>query len=224
VDAVILQHQDDAPAGLVLDALRDRELGWNVVHLDRREPLPAADTVALAVCLGSDAAADDERPEWVLRERDWLRAADLAGVPVLGLCFGAQALAIALGGGVGRARRPERGWIRIGSRAPDLIPDGPWLEWHDDVIALPPDAELLAENASGPQAYRISRHLGLQFHPEVTAAIVAEWVAGSREADLDGERMLTDTAREIERAAAVARAMFEGFIDAALATPARQES
>jgi len=70
----------------------------------------------------------------------------------------------------------------------------------------------VAENPSGPQAFRLGRHLGLQFHPEVTPQIVGEWIAGSREGDLDSEAMLADTAREFDAAGTRALGLFAGFI------------
>src|SRR5690606_10118180 len=75
------------------------------------------------------------------------------------------------------------GWYRIGTRVPSLIDDGPWLEWHRDEILPPADAEVLARNESGVQAWRLGPHVGLQFHPEVDAAIVGTWIAASRETD-----------------------------------------
>jgi GMP synthase-like glutamine amidotransferase len=102
-------------------------------------------------------------------------------VPILGICFGGQSLAVALGGGVRRAARPEVGWGSVGTREPSLIDDGPWLEWHRDEILPPSGAELLAHNASGVQAWRLGPHVGLQFHPEVDETIVGGWMATSRE-------------------------------------------
>jgi GMP synthase-like glutamine amidotransferase len=87
---------------------------------------------------------------------------------------------------VRRAARPELGWVSVGSRS-ELIPDGPWLAWHDDEVLVPPDATVLARNESGVQAYRCGPHAGIQFHPEVTPAIVAGW-KGSPELVAESER------------------------------------
>ena len=106
---------------------------------------------------------------------EWLRAADAAGVPVLGICFGAQALAAALGGSVHRLAKPEVGWVTVETRDPDRLPAGPWMAWHEDGFTLPPLAYELASNAFGVQAFCHCRHLAVQFHPEVTPAIVADW-------------------------------------------------
>jgi len=153
-----------------------------VVRLDRGELVPegirAFDRV---VSLGSEQAADDDSVPWQAVEQATLRAAVEAEVPILGICFGSQSLARALGGGVRRAARPEIGrWVSVGAQAADFD-DGPWFEWHRDEILPPPDATILARNDSGVQAFRLGPHVGLQFHPEVDEAIVGAWADASRE-------------------------------------------
>src|SRR5206468_4243501 len=58
----------------------------------------------------------------------------------------------------------------------DGVPAGPWLCWHNDFITAPPGAEVLARSARATHAYRAGAHLGVQFHPEVTPAIVEDWM------------------------------------------------
>lgn len=62
------------------------------------------------------------------------------GVPILGTCFGSQALATALGGSVEPSPRPEIGWIHVETDVSDLVTPGPWLDWHYARCALPPCA------------------------------------------------------------------------------------
>jgi len=172
--ALVLQHDHNAPAGLLGDLLAGR--GEVVtVRMDRGERPPDPAGFDRLVTLGSEQAADDDAVAWQADERAALAAADAAGVPILGVCFGAQSLARALGGAVRRAARPELGWVRVGTRAPETVEDGPWFAWHDDELIPPPGAEILAANSSGVQAYRAGAHTGVQFHPEVTAEIVAAW-------------------------------------------------
>jgi GMP synthase-like glutamine amidotransferase len=208
--AVVLQHDADAPAGLLAEwaAARDHEL--EVVRLDvgERVDLRELDRFGRLIALGSAHAADDGSVTWQAFEREALRAADAAGVPVLGICFGGQSLAVALGGGVRRAARPEIGWVSVGvldgadaDPVAPLTDDGPWLEWHFDEILPPPGAEVLAHNASGVQAWRIGPHVGLQFHPEVTPEIVGAWIAHDRE----NARVPADLAERTAALAADAR-------------------
>lgn len=184
-----------------------------VVRLDRGEQLPDPESLAIAVVLGSGGSVEDFGQRWVSAELAWLRRADRAGTPVLGIGFGAQALAMALGGGVERASRPQRGWFEVASSAPELIASGPWLAWREEVIRLPGEAELLAHDAIGPQAFRVGTHVGVQFHPEATPAIVSRWVASRSGEALDSQGLLEATSREFPAAAVRANRLLIGFID-----------
>src|SRR5271165_5533822 len=93
--AVVLQHRDDAPGGLLTDALAGSGVRSTVVRVDRGEMLPDPGSFMLAVTLGCDSAVND-RAGWVPTEIDWLREADRAGTAVLGVGSGAQTLAVAL--------------------------------------------------------------------------------------------------------------------------------
>ena len=100
---------------------------------------------------------------------------------MLGLCFGGQALAAALGGDVETAPEPELGWTEIETDEPELVPPGPWLEWHYERFTTPPGATEIARTGAASQAFRHGRHLGVQFHPESTVEIVEHWAASDRE-------------------------------------------
>jgi GMP synthase-like glutamine amidotransferase len=121
---------------------------------------------------------------WVTRELRLLRDAHAAAVPILGVCFGAQALAAALGGRVSRSPRPEIGWHCVETDTPWISP-GPWFQWHSDRFTLPEGATELARSAlaPAPQAFRHQRSLGVQFHPEVDVAIVRDWLDGRHRSD-----------------------------------------
>src|SRR3954468_25034680 len=88
---LVIQTQADAPAGLLGDWARRRGVTLEIVRADLDE-LPAHAGYTFVVALGSGAAGTGSGPDWVAREIAWLRAADAAGLPVLGICFGAQAL------------------------------------------------------------------------------------------------------------------------------------
>lgn len=217
--AVVLQHRDDAPGGLLIDVLAARGFRSRVVRIDRGEALPDAGTFTLAVTLGCDSAVD-ERASWVATEIEWLRQADRAGTAVLGVGSGAQALAVALGGGVDRAPRPRYGWLWVSTAAPGWISSGPWLAWQEDVIRLPERARLLAHDAVGPQAFLVGGHLGLQFHPEITPKMLGNWIAAGRVSSLDSQGVLEVTSREYATASVAADRLLTTYIDS-LATSRR---
>lgn len=151
-----------------------------VTTLTDGRPPPDPRSATLVVVLGSEASASDDpgvdnRPEWLDAELAWLGRAVDAGTPVLGICFGAQALARVVGGRVHRASRSERGFVELAGLEPATLPAGTWMEFHDDTFTLPPGATALAANDVGVQAFRHGPHLGVQFHPEITPDAFAAW-------------------------------------------------
>jgi GMP synthase-like glutamine amidotransferase len=165
----------------------------------------------LVVVYGSRWSVDDpDAAHWVQPELDMLRAADAAGVPVLGLCFGGQLLSAAHGGEVERAPEPEVGWFEVEPASPRAgIVRGPWLQWHFDRFTVPDGAELLASSPVGPQAFRLRRNLGLQFHPEADRSVIEAWFDDDldqiQDLGLDPTELLTEADRQrdaaLERAA-----------------------
>ena len=112
-----------------------------------------------------------------------LRDAHHDHVPVFGICFGGQLLAAAHGGSVSRSATPEIGWVEISSDDESLVPAGMWFQWHYDSWELPAGATELARNESSSQAFILGQNLAVQFHPEMSSAILASWIAtgGSEE-------------------------------------------
>ena len=157
--ALILQHGDWGPPGVLAEWADARGIAFDVQHAERDGELPPLDGRAFVASLGSRYNPSNLDVAQVQAEMAWLREAVRHDVPVLGLCFGGQALAAVLGAEIERAPQPEVAWHRIRSSAPDLVPEGPWLQWHFDRFTLPPGAEQLAESGAGVQAFRLGRHL-----------------------------------------------------------------
>jgi GMP synthase (glutamine-hydrolysing) len=201
---------------------RAASLGFEV-HRHRADSidagLPDPEDFAAIVVLGSVESANDASVEWIAPERAFVSAAVDRGVPVLGVCFGGQLLAQVLGGTVIASPQPEAGWLRITSAEESLVAGGPWLLWHEDAIVLPPDAELIAHNDVAVQAYSKGPHLGVQFHPEVTPAIVDSWINDAKQRDevTPAERhALWDGIEERARLSARnATVLFDGFLQRA---------
>lgn len=175
--ALVLQHQHNAPPALPADWSWERGVELVVIRADREHRLPAPGGFDFGITLGSDHSAGGRTPAWVRRELEWLRLADRGALPILGICFGAQALSVALGAAVRRARHPEIGWISVETDRPTIVERGPWFAWHEDVFELPDIAVEIARNPFGPQAFIAGLHVGVQFHPEVTPEVTAMWGA-----------------------------------------------
>src|ERR1700749_307577 len=121
---------------------------------------------------------------WVSDEIEYARSLISLGVPALGICFGGQLLAAAVGGRGERAPIPEIGWLSVaagtsaepGLTNTGLIDTGPWLSWHFHRFTVPADVPVIARTALASQAFVTGRTLGLQFHPEGTDAVLEAWV------------------------------------------------
>jgi len=218
---VTANHGDDDP-GLVGDRLLRRGYELRLLHREDHDGWPPVDDADLIVSLGSDWSVYwDHVAEPVETEVALLRKAHERGVPVLGICFGSQLLATALGGHVSRAPAPdvEIGWtdVAAGEGQPALL-GGRWFEWHNDRWTLPLGAELLAATPSANQAFRLGRTLATQYHPEVTGTIVARWASQADGAELvragvDPDRLVVDTVRLEADAAPRAFALVDWFCD-----------
>ena len=218
---LILANRNDADAGFVGDALLARGASLDLALREDDSPLPDPAGYDLVLSLGSEWSVywDHIAPQ-VEREAALLRAAAEAGQPVLGLCFGGQLLAHALGGSVQRAPVPELGWHSIESDVPDLIPSGPYVQWHSDRFVLPPGARELARSAAAPQAFTLGSALGLQFHPEATPEVVRRWCVGGLEelalGGVDPVAFATEADEQSEAARARADLIVASFLSGAL--------
>ncbi len=223
---LFLHNDPTAPAGLLGEVFT--ESGFDVGTFDVVAPDRPDDPVCevsfpdpldydAIVPLGARWAVYDERVPWIADESAMVRRALDGGVGVLGICFGGQLLAHALGGTVARSPEPEIGWTEVHSDNPALVPAGPWFQWHFDRLTAPPGAVELARNASATQAFAQGRALGLQFHPEVDAALVDYWIAEDAGVDvgrlsLNAEDIRAYTAAVADDAARRLRLLVDGFV------------
>jgi len=165
---------------------------WHEHDARSDEALPDPVSFAGIVVTGS-AASVTERAPWMLRAEDFLRTAVAADVPVLGICFGHQLLAQALGGSV--ARNPlgrEIGTVKLEATehaVADPLFDGlpPSFSVNvshvDTVERLPPGSTVLS-STSGERhaAFRVGRAWGVQFHPEFDGDVMRGYALARREA------------------------------------------
>ena len=99
-----------------------------------------------------------------------------------------------------------------------IVPDGPWFQWHYDCWELPPDAREVARNDTASQAFVLRRNLAVQFHPELTSAMLAGWlVAGGEEevraAGFDPEDLTRSTLAREDEARVRSHRLVDNFLD-----------
>jgi ABC-2 type transport system ATP-binding protein len=217
--ALFLRHHTEDDPGLVGAALERRGFLVDVELVDDGAAPVALDGVDVLGVLGSKWSVYDHDAVggWLDVELDAIRRADRLGVPVLGICFGAQALCVAMGGVVERAPRAEIGWTDLEGAPGDGLPEGPWLEFHEDRCLPPATARVLAANDVGVQAFRVGRHLGVQFHPELEHTQLQRWYdAGAdqaaRAAGVDPVVLLEATRSLEGPASRRVDALVEGFL------------
>lgn len=193
---LIVLHQETSTPGRIGNALRG--LGHK---LDIRRPrfgdgLPETlEGHAGAVIFGGPMSANDS-DDFVRREIDWIAVPLLEQRPFLGICLGAQMLAMQLGARVAPhpQGRAEIGYypIRPTPAGLEICPHWPAhvYHWHREGFELPSGTELLAEGGDFPvQAFRSGHCFGFQFHPDVTYAMMHRWTTrGAGRLELPGAR------------------------------------
>ena len=173
----VLQHSAHDNLGSAAPWFARRGLAPRIVQHWRGDPLPDLSSIDGLVALGGAAAVyDAQRIDWLAAELRLLEAALRAGLPVLGLCLGAQMIAQVLGARVAQAAERERGWFAVAPEHPaaadvlGLHEPATLFHWHGDAFELPAGARRLASSAGcANQAFDLGpRVLALQFHAEIT--------------------------------------------------------
>lgn len=181
----IILHNPTGSAGTISQILQQR--GYQLERfcpLDG-DPLPNPDHYHAAIVMGGKMSANDKEklPE-LLQEILWIQSFIKSKKPFLGICLGAQLLAMVLGANI--TRHPKRiveigyypiyptleGHNSIFKNAPSRF-----FQWHNEGFSLPANTVKLAESDLYPnQAFRYQQHAyGFQFHPEATREQIDHW-------------------------------------------------
>ncbi len=227
---LIVLHQEHSTPGRIGQALKDRGLALDIRRPRFGDALPRSlDGHAGAVIFGGPQSANDN-DDFIHREIDWIGVPLKEGKPYLGVCLGAQMLARHCGARVyrhpqGHAEvgyypiRPTADGLKVCARWPDHV-----YQWHREGFDLPRGSVLLAEGDAFPvQAFQHGTGFALQFHMDVTHAMMCRWTtrghdrmqmpnAKPRDAHFEG-RLLHDAA---------CRAWLSDFLDHWLALGGRK--
>ena len=220
-----LTHGPSVPGGVfeqVVEARGHRLERWDVPA--GGSPGPAAAYDAVLAFGGSMHPDEDDRHGWLPAEEAFLREALADGVPALGVCLGGQMLARATGAHIARASSAEIGWHDV-----ELTPAGrldPVLgvlpprfeafQWHRYAFGVPGGGSELARSDVCTQAFRLGGAWALQFHAEVTRAMIHGWAAEApSELPAPAVAFLTEADRRIEGWNELGRALCSAFLDEA---------
>lgn len=194
----MLQHVEREGPDLITDLAQQRGMTIQILRVDQGAHLPDPNRCdnTIALVLGGPMGVNDRQTpgmEWLQRELEWLTIWHQQRRPLLGICLGAQLLAVAAGGSVGplHVGEPPMPFKEVGFGNIDwrFPPEAePWLKvcssshlalhWHGDRIHLPATATLLGSSlACAEQVFRIEQHaLGLQCHWEVSMGNLERWI------------------------------------------------
>jgi len=156
--------------------------------------LPPTTDLDLVIAMGGPMSVNDETSlPWLRSEKQFIRDAIREGMPVVGICLGAQLVASALGARVYAGSNKEIGWFEIEScaHAADCfrLPSRETVfHWHGETFDLPRGAVRLARSAACEnQAFQFGPNvIGLQFHLETTVESVDAMIANCRDELVEG--------------------------------------
>lgn len=181
------QHIDCEGPGSLLEILESKDVELDILKPFKGDKIPSQLGDGLIVLGGPMGVYEEKTFPWMMEELNAIRKCLGLGLPVLGICFGAQMLAHAAGGHVFRGALPEVGWYPVeltsqGHLDPLLLGlPGTFdaFHWHGDTFNLPPNASRLAGSEWYPnQIFKVGLNAyGFQCHLEVTEAMVKNWAA-----------------------------------------------
>lgn len=223
--AVLLTHEatdadDTGIVGPYLASLGHRVLRHDVFPSGANDnpnvDLPILDGVDLVIAFGSTSHAwQDKHAHWVDKEVDWVREALNRHIPTVGICFGGQLLARALGGDVHPSGDSEVGMLQFDTTPDCPVAGGPWFSWHSDFVVLPDEVTVWSTSAMGPQIFTHGTGLGTQFHPEVSPELADAWIRAWPEdlpPSLPPEQFRQDVRQHTETSQAACRALIDWCI------------
>ncbi len=214
---VAIQHVPHEPMGYIEEILKENDVEYEYVRVYEGDKPELGDATHIVIMGGPMGVYEEDRYTFLRDEKELIRDAFGKGIPVLGICLGAQLIASALGCEVYPYRK-ELGWFTVRKVENDfVVEDLPEelvvFQWHGDTFDLPENAKLLyAGDLVRNQAFRIGNAVGLQFHLEVTPEIVRDWVERENLGDEEKERILAGIDEHLEGMLENCRRLVNAFL------------
>jgi GMP synthase (glutamine-hydrolysing) len=224
VRVLSVTHGPSVPGGVfdeAVEAAGHTLEAWPVPEGSTPDPAESYD--AVMVFGGSMHPDQDDRFHWLANEEEFLADVLSAGIPVFGVCLGAQMLARAAGAGVRPASAPEIGWLDVSltpAGATDAVlgalPTAATVfQWHHYTFDLPESGVELARSEICTQAFRLAGRpaWGIQFHAEVTLPMVTAWTEEDPdELPMPASALQARSAEVMTASNAQGRALAEAFL------------
>jgi len=225
---LVLQHEECEPLGIFEELLKKKGVEYKYCRLYEDEAPANLNKYNALILMGGPMNVYQEKEYPFLKDDDRLiKEALNKKKPVLGICLGAQLIAKALGAKVYKGREKEIGWHKLrltkeGKK--DSIFRGfekefMVFQWHGDTFDMPKGAVHLASSDTVPnQAFRFNNSYALQFHLEVTAEMIRDWLKEygeeikSLRGKIDQEKILSDTDKHAKNLNELAARFIDGFI------------
>ncbi len=219
----VLQHVPFEGPGSIAAWLAARRADVGCTRLFAGDRLPRAGDIDALIAMGGPMSVNDEDAlDWLRPEKQLVRDAVARGIPVLGICLGAQLIASALGARVYPGTEREIGWFPVGG-VPDAAPGFRFppeflaFHWHGETFDLPAGAVRLAGSAACQnQAFQVGRNaVALQFHLETTPASAEALIENCRNELVPGPYVQTEA--ELRAAPAARYAAINQLMEGVLA-------
>ena len=202
----IFRHATVEGPGYLAGFLDARNIPWRLIAIDTDATVPSsASAYSGLVFMGGPMSANDDLP-WIPSVLALIREAVELDIPVLGHCLGGQLISKALGAVVSANPVKEIGWGEVAVADNAIARD--WFgearsfsafHWHGETFTLPQGAtHVLSSSGCVNQGYVLGKHLALQCHVEMTAAMIADWCAVGAEEIAAAKSPYVQTVREIQ--------------------------
>ena len=215
----IIQHAENEGPGMIGDYFSSRHYSVKTIkpYIDGCFPARFEWTDSLIIMGGPMSAYQDSDFPFMSEEVELIKYALRKGVPVLGICLGAQLMARALGARVIKAPSREIGWDRVRLTCKGVIdPVFNYMDtvldvfqWHEDMFEVPENSLLLAESTVCPQVFKAGKNsYGFQCHFEATPEMIEDWVSSG---ELSGGEMLREAYAKKEQYVIQAKKILDNF-------------